>query len=113
MIDLRADLETYLFGQQIVKEVVPAAIESSIDKLTPTKPLVLSFHGPTGVGKNFVVEFIVQNYFREGLSSKFYHHFESKIDFPYEEKYLEYQVDGISRIYLARNDRFRMIIISL
>jgi Cdc6-like AAA superfamily ATPase len=90
--DLRLDLRNHLFGQHIVQEIVPAAIESSIDKHSPTKPLVLSFHGPTGVGKNYVSSFIAQNYFQNGESSKFYHYFNSRKDFPYQDKYLKYQV---------------------
>ena len=93
--DLRVDLRNSVFGQHIVQEMIPAAIESSIDDHSPTKPLVLSFHGPTGVGKNYVVSFIAQNYFLTGESSKFYHYFNSRKDFPVQDKYLIYQVENI------------------
>ena len=90
--DLRTDLRNNLFGQHIVQKIVPAAIESSIDEYSPTKPLVLSFHGPTGVGKNYVASFIAQNYFKARESSKYYHHFKSRIHFPKQSEYFQYQV---------------------
>jgi pantothenate kinase-related protein Tda10 len=46
------------------------------------KPLVMSFHGWTGSGKNYVTKFISESLFEKGLSSKFVHLFVSTLHFP-------------------------------
>lgn len=60
---LKMDLESNVFGQPIATKLIPVKIEEYLNKLdkyknTSTevtcKPLVLSFHGWTGVGKNYI-----------------------------------------------------------
>ncbi|XP_059177947.1 torsin-1A-like [Physella acuta] len=60
---LKMDLESNVFGQPIATKLIPVKIEEYLNKLdkyknTTTevtcKPLVLSFHGWTGVGKNYI-----------------------------------------------------------
>jgi hypothetical protein len=46
------------------------------------KPLVMSFHGWTGSGKNFVSKFVAESLFHQGLASKFVHLFISTLHFP-------------------------------
>ena len=46
------------------------------------KPLVMSFHGWTGSGKNFVSKFVAESLFVKGLTSDFVHLFVSTLHFP-------------------------------
>ncbi|KAL1139007.1 hypothetical protein AAG570_009068 [Ranatra chinensis] len=46
------------------------------------KPLVLSFHGMPGTGKNYIAEFILKNMFKEGSRSQFAHFYSAHLDFP-------------------------------
>lgn len=81
-----------LFGQHIVQQIVPAAIAASTGAISPTKPLVMSFHGWPGSGKNYVSLFIAKNYFKEGDRSKYFHLFVGRVHFPSKDKVHIYQV---------------------
>lgn len=89
---LRNDLKKNLFGQHIVQQIVPPAIAASISATSPTKPLVMSFHGWPGSGKNYVSLFIAKNYFEKGDRSKFFHLFVGRVHFPSKDKVYIYQV---------------------
>ncbi|XP_065209608.1 torsin-1A [Planococcus citri] len=81
---LRYDLENYLFGQHIAKEMIPSAIAASRKEISPSKPLVMSFHGWPGNGKNYVASFIAKNYFQHGADSNYFHLFSGRKDFSVE-----------------------------
>ncbi|XP_029712596.1 torsin-like protein [Aedes albopictus] len=71
-----AALELYfkkhVFGQHIVQDVVVNAIRAHFDKIESSrKPLVMSFHGPSGTGKNYVAGFVATALFKNGIRSKF------------------------------------------
>ncbi|XP_051737127.1 torsin-1A-like isoform X2 [Ctenopharyngodon idella] len=51
----------------------------------PNKPLVLSFHGTTGVGKTYVTKIIARNVYEKGEESKHVHLFISDYHFPYKQ----------------------------
>lgn len=51
--DLRYNLTHKLHGQPLVVNRLYPAIIRHINTKRPAKPLVLSFHGPTGTGKNY------------------------------------------------------------
>lgn len=87
-----------LFGQPLVKNTLINALKSHFSIKNPKKALVLSFHGSTGVGKNFVSQFIADSLFAKGSRSKFYKHFISTKDFPHNEKVKEYKVVSLVRI---------------
>ncbi|CRL01913.1 CLUMA_CG015279, isoform A [Clunio marinus] len=73
---LQDSLENRLFGQHIVKEKLFQAVASHYKKIEKSqKPLVMSFHGSPGTGKNFVSNFIAEAVFEKGPESKFYHVF--------------------------------------
>ena len=63
---LEGVLQQKLFGQHIVSETVLAALEGHLSSPDPPKPLVLSFHGRTGTGKNFVSRLIAESIYYEG-----------------------------------------------
>ena len=55
------------------------------------KALVMSFHGWTGSGKNFVAKFIAESLFRKGIKSNNIHIYVSTVHFHDERKVNEYQ----------------------
>uniref|UniRef100_A0A671NAU9 Torsin n=1 Tax=Sinocyclocheilus anshuiensis TaxID=1608454 RepID=A0A671NAU9_9TELE len=80
------DLKDSLFGQHIVSDVVLKAVTSFMNDSNPNKPLVLSFHGTTGVGKNHVAKIIARNIYENGIESHHVHTYISEHNFPHKEK---------------------------
>ncbi|XP_051737124.1 torsin-1A-like [Ctenopharyngodon idella] len=83
---LEKDLRDSLFGQHIASDVVLKAVTSFMTDSKPNKPLVLSFHGTTGVGKNHVVKIIARNIYTKGEGSNHVHMYISQHHFPHKEK---------------------------
>lgn len=54
------DFMNQLFGQPIAAQLVPRLIKKHLHDPKPKKPLVLSFHGYTGVGKNYLFDLIAR-----------------------------------------------------
>ena len=79
---LEESLEENLFGQHLVLSLVSKAVRAHVKKREPKKALVMSFHGWTGSGKNFVAKFLVESLYKLGMSSKFVHLFISTLHFP-------------------------------
>ena len=69
--ELERDFTSLSHAQHLVSHPVFAAIQSHLDNPDPPKVLVLSFYGPTGVGKNFVSDIIADNLFRGKRRNKF------------------------------------------
>ncbi|XP_030625503.1 torsin family 1 [Chanos chanos] len=82
---LKIDLEKRLFGQHVASQVVLKAVTGFMNNKNPKKPLVLSLHGWTGTGKNFVSQLIAENIYREGMGSKYVHLFTATAHFPHEK----------------------------
>ena len=82
LLSLEERLEGNVFGQHLVTRLVTRAVRAHVRKSEPKKALVMSFHGWTGSGKNFVAKFIVESLFKLGLNSKFVHLFISTLHFP-------------------------------
>lgn len=64
--NLERNFDSFLFGQHIAKNVSMSALASYWEKSQRTnqshlKPVVFSFHGWTGVGKNFVTKIILNS----------------------------------------------------
>uniref|UniRef100_A0A8C7WTX8 Torsin family 1 n=1 Tax=Oryzias sinensis TaxID=183150 RepID=A0A8C7WTX8_9TELE len=81
MASLKMDLENKLFGQHLASRIILKAVSEFMSNDNPKKPLVLSLHGPSGTGKNFVSQLIAENIYKEGMSSKFVHVFTSTLHF--------------------------------
>ena len=60
----------------------------------PSKALVMSFHGWTGVGKNFVAQFVADSLFDRDQQKKYVHLFTSEIHFP-DRKNVDVYKDNI------------------
>uniref|UniRef100_A0A8D2ISI6 Torsin family 1 member B n=1 Tax=Varanus komodoensis TaxID=61221 RepID=A0A8D2ISI6_VARKO len=78
---LRAELDARLFGQHLARDVILKAVAGFFNNPSPKKPLVLSLHGWTGTGKNFVSQILAENVHKGGLRSKFVHLFVSTLHF--------------------------------
>ena len=57
------------------------------------KALVLSFHGWTGTGKNYVAKFIAESLFKKGMKSSFVQIFISTVNFPDHSKVDIYKIE--------------------
>lgn len=75
-----------LHGQHLVKDVIVRALRGHLSNDQPQKALVMSFHGWTGGGKNFVSKFVAESLFKLGLRSQYVHIFVSTIHFPHEKE---------------------------
>ncbi|NXC63091.1 TOR3A protein, partial [Aleadryas rufinucha] len=80
---LEADLSRQLHGQHLAKEVVVQALQGFLQSPRPQKALVLSFHGWSGTGKNFVARLVASHLFRDGLKSECVRVFISLLHFPH------------------------------
>ena len=69
-------------GQHLARALVVRAVRGHQNNNNPTKPLVLSFHGWTGSGKNFVSQFVAESLYRRGLASRFVHLLIATLHFP-------------------------------
>ncbi|XP_051960275.1 torsin-1A-like [Xyrauchen texanus] len=82
---LKHDLDTKLFGQHVAAQVILKAVTGFMSRENPKKPLVLSLHGWTGTGKNYVSQLIAENIYQKGMSSSFIHLFTATAHFPHEK----------------------------
>jgi len=81
VLGLNLDLNLQLFGQHIANQTVFQALSSHWSRDDPSKALVMSFHGLTGVGKTHLANLIVKNMYGFGLMSPFVHKFHSGVEF--------------------------------
>lgn len=82
---LSKELNEKVFGQGIIIKALIIYLKNHYAS-KPKKPLVISMHGWTGIGKNYVTSIVVKSLFKEGGNSKFVHMFSGRIHFPREEK---------------------------
>ncbi|NWZ63892.1 TOR3A protein, partial [Acrocephalus arundinaceus] len=80
---LEADLSRQLHGQHLAKEVVLRGVQGFLQNPWPQKALVLSFHGWSGTGKNFVARMLASHLYRDGLKSDCVRVFVSLLHFPH------------------------------
>lgn len=88
---LKTDLDNKLFGQHIASRIILKAVNGFMTNDNPKKPLVLSLHGWTGTGKNFVSKLIAENIYKEGMDSNFVHVFTSTLHFPHPSQNATYK----------------------
>lgn len=90
---LKAHLEKKIFGQHIAIDTLTSAFHKHLENRDQSKkPLVLSFHGPMGTGKSYVVDLIVKNLYREGVNSKTVHTYYGRVSFPSANEVEKYRV---------------------
>ncbi|XP_075155246.1 torsin family member [Haematobia irritans] len=99
---LETDLKDNLFGQHIViQQLIPALKAHFTGKRNSRKPLVISFHGTPGTGKNFVADKIANRIYKEGNKSKFVHKYIGRGDFPLESHAEHYKARVVSDVRRA------------
>ncbi|XP_051961156.1 torsin-1A-like [Xyrauchen texanus] len=89
--ELKKDLRKFLYGQHIAKKTIQNVVSSFMEDSNPNKPLVLSFHGPPGVGKSYVTNIIARNIYKNGKKSKHVHTFKADYLFQHKEMTRTYQ----------------------
>ncbi len=97
--ELALALNKQLYGQHLVRNTVVAAIRGHLDNPDPPHPLVISFHGPTGTGKNYVSKLVAGSLYKEGLKSKYVHLKIATRHFPHREDINKYKVSFDSIIF--------------
>jgi len=83
---LESKLVENVFGQHLVTSLVTRAVRAHLRKAQPSKALVLSFHGWTGGGKNFVARWVAEAVFSRGMASNFVHLFIATLHFPHRDQ---------------------------
>lgn len=92
-VGLRSNLSATLFGQHIVIDQIIPVLRSHVRHLhNSDKPLVLSFHGTAGTGKNFVADRLAEYLYRNGAASRYVHKYLGRIDFPHADRVDQYAV---------------------
>ncbi|XP_012584295.1 PREDICTED: torsin-3A isoform X2 [Condylura cristata] len=97
---LEADLKGRLHGQHLAGELVLRTVRGYLELPRPDKALVLSFHGWSGTGKNFVARMLAENLYRDGLNSDCVQVFIATLHFPhpkYVDLYKEKLADQIRK----------------
>lgn len=90
---LHRNLSMSLFGQHIVIETLVKGLRSHYESGSSSKkPLVLSFHGPPGTGKNFVADRVASFIYPKGLESRFVHKFMGRVAYPVNSRVEMYKV---------------------
>ena len=79
---LEKNLTAQLHGQPFVNRIVFKAIKKHMMDKDPSKPLVMSFHGGPGTGKNYVSEIIAKAIFQLGINSKYFVKIGGRDEFP-------------------------------
>ena len=98
-LELQSQLQSKLHGQHLVEKIVVRSIRGHTMFQNPEKALVLSFHGITGCGKNFVSGIIAKSLYPSGMKSRHVHLIHSPSVFPHESQLAHYQVKQYELIY--------------
>lgn len=97
---LKADLQKKLFGQHIVNSTLIPALRAHINNIEKSeKPLVMSFHGTMGTGKNHVTDLIIKHFYKYGENSKYVHRYRARKDFPILGEVELYRVSGLNQFF--------------
>lgn len=102
---LECELAVTLVGQPLVRQQLMKGLRRFLEKRSPEKPLVMSFHGSTGTGKTFVSSMLVRHLFPEGLQSRHVHQFSPIVHFPHAEHVERYKVSAAPRCGLRPSRR--------
>uniref|UniRef100_A0A0N5AR38 Torsin n=1 Tax=Syphacia muris TaxID=451379 RepID=A0A0N5AR38_9BILA len=87
--DLADTMSRQLYGQHLAQKTVVAALEAHWNNKNPKKALVLSFHGWTGSGKNYLSSMIARSI--KGMDSQYVNLFISTLHFSNPHQIQEYQ----------------------
>lgn len=79
--ELEKELKSTIFGQENIIERILPLLKTHFNK-EPRKSLVLCIHGSTGIGKNYLVEKIIENIYYKKANSRFVKYFFGRLNFP-------------------------------
>lgn len=96
-LELEQLLKSKLFGQHIAEFAVPRILRGFYRNKNPKKALVMSFHGLTGSGKNYISNIIANSTYEKGTGSSFVHVYSGTKDFPHKDQVPQYMVRKFSR----------------
>ncbi|KAL8570280.1 hypothetical protein ACOMHN_011302 [Nucella lapillus] len=91
MTALKLQLNQRVYGQHLVRRAVMSHIHGHLQNHNPERPLVLSFHGPTGSGKNHVSRIIAEALYKNGMTSEYVHLISVTKDYHHEHKIPAYK----------------------
>ncbi|PAA87994.1 hypothetical protein BOX15_Mlig030646g1 [Macrostomum lignano] len=77
-------LDTKVYGQPLVG--LANAVWHHWNDKQSAKALVLSLHGPTGTGKNYVAKILANHLYTRGTKSNFYRLFHAAVHFPHKSR---------------------------
>ena len=86
--ELEKNLTVQLHGQPFVNRIVFKAVKKHMMDKDPSKALVMSFHGGSGTGKNYVSEIIAKAIFQLGTKSQYFVRIGGKDEFPEKDPVL-------------------------
>ena len=66
----------------MLEHLIPALRAHFSSHTKSRKPLVISFHGTPGTGKNYVADLIAETLYEKGVKSKYVHKYLGRADFP-------------------------------
>ncbi|XP_054728300.1 torsin-like protein [Anastrepha obliqua] len=88
---LRRKLGSKLFGQHIVMQQLLSALKAHLSPNSSSrKPLVISFHGTPGTGKNYVADMVTEALYEKGVKSRFVHKYMGRLDFSLDKDVQKY-----------------------
>lgn len=86
-------MDKKFFGQHIAARMILFALKGNSQRSNYNKkPLVMSFHGPSGCGKNFVADLIADNIFSSKKMKKSRYHLFHGHEYPKLSKLNQYKV---------------------
>ena len=85
-IELDLRLKDQLMGQPLAHGLILNSIRSHLNIESPGKALVLSLHGSTGTGKNFVAKHVVESIFKKGYTSRYARLYVASRDFMHHDE---------------------------
>lgn len=89
---LEWDLYKNVYGQHLAQEIVSEEVAKFLQNENPDRPLVLSFHGPSGTGKTLVSSMLGNHLYGSAMSSPYVHQFIPTLHFPSPDRVKEYRV---------------------
>lgn len=103
-------MKTQFFGQPIASKIILSSLKGNSNRSKNNKkPLVMSFHGWAGSGKNFISDLIASHLFKtKKIQNLRYHVTNGRADFPIKSKLNDYKVN-IFFNYISKGNRHKIV----
>ncbi|XP_021461253.2 prosalusin isoform X1 [Oncorhynchus mykiss] len=90
---LEWDLYKNLYGQHLAQDTVSEEVANFLQKESPDRPLVLSFHGGSGTGKTLVSSMLGRHLYGTAMGSPYIHQFVPTLHFPSPDRVQQYRLE--------------------